>query len=336
MDFSKKIQQFQQKEHFSQNEICKRIGFKRDCIIENVSKEVEIAFCIAFNQATDLDCTSYVEKVNLGWIRKFPIRALQRKGYIPEYKSDTELTQAVLSFMGIGSIEGFNNYYGATLNSANPQTYAAWIRMGELSVKRLTREFFLDSEFVVSSLKFLKRNFLLRTTSQKEYLRGAVKEILNNAGIEFIEVEPFLTAAYPTCACYWVGDKPVIQVTTTELSDSTFLEAVYHAVSHIAMHTKRTMCLIAPQKNLQGTTAHLQGIDSTSKKCKEAALFAQNMLLSEAEECELICNGHFEDPKCIKYYSGIFHIRPGILVERLQQQGKIPRRTPLNEFKKAV
>lgn len=354
MDFSKKIQLFQQKMHFSQDEICKRTGFKRDYIVGNVSPNVEIAFCIAFNQATDLDCAPYIESINPAWIRKFPIRALQRKGYIPEGLADTDLTRAVLSFMGVGSIEGFRNYYAATLNSANPQTYAAWIRMGELSIKRATKEFTLDNEFVINGLKYLKQNILLRTTLQKNHLRESTKEILNHSGIEFIEVEPFLTAAYPICACYWVGNQPVIQVSTTEMSDSTFLEAVYHAVAHIMLHPKRTMCLIAPQgsqqaakmqaensakenSNIQEDTQTQQiQIELAKAKCAEATRFAQDMLLSEAEECELICSGHFEEPKCIKYFAGIFRVRPGVLVERLQQQGKIKRRTPLNELKQAV
>jgi hypothetical protein len=68
----------------------------------------------------------------------------------------------------------------------------------------------------------------------------------------------------------------------------------------------------------------------------EADKFAQDMLLSEAEECELICCGRFNEPRCIQHFSGLFHVRPGILVERLQQQGKIRRRSPLNEFKVAV
>ena len=68
----------------------------------------------------------------------------------------------------------------------------------------------------------------------------------------------------------------------------------------------------------------------------EADRFAQDILLTEAEECELICCGRFNERRCIQHFSGVFHVRPGILVERLQQQGKLNRRTLLNDFKIAV
>ena len=64
--------------------------------------------------------------------------------------------------------------------------------------------------------------------------------------------------------------------------------------------------------------------------------FAEDLLLSEADECRLICCGRFEEDRCIRYFSRAFRVRPGILVERLQQQGKLPRRTLLNDFKVAV
>ena len=57
---------------------------------------------------------------------------------------------------------------------------------------------------------------------------------------------------------------------------------------------------------------------------------------TEAEECELICCGRFNERRCIQHFSGVFHVRPGILIERLQQQGKLNRRTLLNDFKIAV
>lgn len=320
------IQQFQNKESFAQEEICKRINFGHDSVVGNIRPEVELAFCLAFKQPTRLDAASFLESIDPSWVRAFPIRALQRKGYIPESAKELDLTRAVLGFMGVGGIEGFNNYYAAALNSANPQTYAAWVRMGELSVKRTTGEFALDRELLLRNLKFLCQNSILFASAKKKNLRATTREVLQSSGIEFIEMEPFLTAPLPTCACYWVGSKPVVQVSTTEMDDSKFLEAVFHAVGHILLHPKRTMCLIAPQR----------ASNIISEKCSAAAQFAQNLLLSEARECELICGGHFEDPKCIRHFSGVFHVRPGILVERLQQQGKIPRRSPLNEFKQAV
>ena len=120
----------------------------------------------------------------------------------------------------------------------------------------------------------------------------------------------------------------VIQFPTTKMDDSKYLEALFHAVAHALLHPKRIICLQLGTTSESATTKSILEI--------EAEKFAQDALLSEAEECELICCGRFSERRCIQHFSGLFHVRPGILVERLQQQGKIKRRTLLNEFKVAV
>jgi hypothetical protein len=271
------------------------------------------------------------------WVRKFPIRALQKMGHIPENVKDADLVRAVFKFMQIGSIAGFENYYGATLQSANPQTYAAWIRLGELQVKRLATDYTPDRKAIISNLKFLRTNVFLSNQS----IRKIAREVLNNCGIEYVEVEPFLTAPTPVCAFYWRGSRPVIQFPTTKMEDSKFLEALFHAVGHLLLHPKHTTCLqlgaFSQQALLQpAQTPELLAARPEDILELEASHFAQDLLLSEAEECELICCGRFNERRCIEHFSGVFHVRPSILVERLQQQGKLRRRTLLNDFKIAV
>ena len=240
-------------------------------------------------------------------------------GHIPENVKEADLIRAVFRFMQIGSITGFENQYCATLQSANPQTYAAWIRLGELQVKRLATEFTPDRKAITSNLRFLRTNSFFHDKD----IRNIARDSLRACGIELIEVEPFLTAPTPICAFYWRGSRPVIQFPTTKMEDSKFLEALFHAVGHLLLHPKYTSCL-------QLGALSQQALPQLAER------FAQDMLLSEAEECELICCGRFNERRCIQYFSGVFHVRPGILVERLQQQGKLNQRSLLNDFKIAV
>jgi hypothetical protein len=151
---------------------------------------------------------------------------------------------------------------------------------------------------------------------------------LRDCGISFIEVEPFVTAPYPSCAAYWAGERPVIQIPTTRMTDSVLLENVCRAAWHIVTKPKRSTFLVAPaagQHSVADAACDL-----------ELQHFAEDVLLPEADECRLICCGRFEEERCIRYFSRTLRVRPGILVERLQQQGKLPRRTLLNDFKVAV
>ena len=333
MSLKESIKQLQKREHITQDELFRRLGCSRSSVMETASSEANAAFQLAFgsnDSCSTGSCDSKILEKLLPWVRKFPIRALQNMGLIPANAKKADLVRAVFRFMQIGSIAGFNNYYSAALQTANPQTYAAWIRLGELRVKRLTTDFTPEQDAILANLKFLRKNVFL--SGQK--LRNVAREALQNCGIEFIEVEPFLTAPTPTCAFYWRGYRPVIQFPTTMMDDSKFLEALFHAVAHVLYHPLRTSCLQLGNQT-QATTPFDAATAKNAQEI-EAETFAQNMLLSEAEECELICCGRFNERRCIQHFSGLFHVRPGILVERLQQQGKISHRTLLNDFKIAV
>ena len=328
MSLKESIKQLQKREHITQDEIFRRLGYSRSSVMESDSPEIHAAFQLAFGNDNACECS----KKLLPWVRKFPIRALQNMGFIPSNIKDVDLVRAIFRFMQIGSVAGFNNYYGTTLQSTNPQTYAAWIHLGELRIKRLATDLSPEREAVLSSLKFLRKNVFLHGQN----LRDVARESLHNCGIEIIEVEPFITAPTPTCAFYWRGYQPVIQFPTTKMDDSQYLEALFHAVAHLLYHPKRTMCLQLGLHTKQAMAQNDMAESATRAFELEAEKFAQDMLLSEAEECELICCGHFNERRCIQHFSGLFHVRPGILVERLQQQGKIKRRTLLNDFKIAV
>jgi len=351
MNLKESIKQLQKREHITQDELLRRLGCSRSGLMDHATAEAQAAFQLAFGSDSSISEPPTFVKDNLEkilmWVRKFPIRALQKMGHIPESVKDADLVCAVFKFMQIGCIAGFENYYSATLQSANPQTYAAWIRLGELQVKRLATDYTPDRKAIISNLKFLRTNVFLPNQS----IRKIAREVLNNCGIEYVEVEPFLTAPTPVCAFYWRGSRPVIQFPTTKMEDSKFLEALFHAVGHLLLHPKHTSCLqlgaFSPAFATQFTTA-LQATEHSTKSFEllaarpedilelEASHFAQDILLSEAEECELICCGRFNERRCIEHFSGVFHVRPSILVERLQQQGKLRRRTLLNDFKIAV
>jgi hypothetical protein len=100
-------------------------------------------------------------------------------------------------------------------------------------------------------------------------------------------------------------------------------------MGHILQSQSKRSCLLAPKT--------VAGMIATAKNgCVEANRVAESLLMTEAEECELICCGRFAEKACIEFFSRRFQIRPGIIVSRLQQLKKIRRDSPLNSFKIAV
>lgn len=319
MDFKKQLSRFLRKEFVTNDEFVKRIGcsnHEKENHPEQLQKATALAF--GFKISDDISLTDQEVKELLPWVRKFPIKALEQRGQI-QFADDRELVEGIFRFMKIGRKAGLEKYYACTKQTIAPAIYAAWIRLGEISVKRLTDEFVFDEVIIDRNLKFLRRNSFF----SGQNLRSAVKEAIENCDIKFVEVEPFITAPFPVCASYWVGNQPVVQLTTTKLNDALLLNAVARAVGHLLYHSKRSV--------------YLQwGEQKSSELGPKATQFAENILLTEAEECELICGGHFEERRCIQHYAKVFKVRPSLLIRRLQEQGKLSWKSRLNEFKAAV
>ena len=330
MDFKRSIQEFCNRERMTQERFCQRIGCTPSELRyagnwPRIAQGAWVAFGAkleGYEPRSPREERAWAERT-LPWVRRFPVKALQERGLLP--LCGTGALRAVLRFMEIAGPAGFEKSYGYALGTAAPQTYAAWVRQGETIVARsgarITNKIVIDRELLVYNLKALRRN----ATGN---LRASIATALRDCGISFIEVEPFVTAPYPSCAAYWVGERPVIQVPTTRMTDSALLENLCRAAWHIVTKSKRSTFLAAPPAG-QCSVA-VADCDPGLRR------FAEDLLLSEADECRLICCGRFEEDRCIRYFSRAFRVRPGILVERLQQQGKLPRRTLLNDFKVAV
>ena len=124
MSLKDSIKQLQKREHMTQDELLRRLGCSRSILMDHATTEAQAAFQLAFGSNSGRNLPTFfkdkkeLEKI-LTWVRKFPIRALQKMGHIPENAKDADLVRAVFKFMQIGSVAGFENYYGATLPSAN-------------------------------------------------------------------------------------------------------------------------------------------------------------------------------------------------------------------------
>ena len=329
MDLKRSVQAFCNRERITQERFCERLGCNpSDLRYEGNWPRIAQGAWVAFGAELEgyvprspREERAWAERM-LPWVRRFPVKALQKRGHLPHVPCGTGAVLATLRFMGVAGESGFEKSYAFASGSAAPQVYAAWVRIGELHVARnfprITNKIAIDSALLAENLKALRRD-------AGGNLRASVASVLRDCDICFVEVEPFLSAPYPSCASYWVGERPVIQVPTTRMSDSALLECVCRAAWHLAARRKHSAFLIAPERGALAVAS-----DS------EARRFAEDVLLPEADECRLICCGRFEEERCIRYFSRTLRVRPGILVERLQQQGKLPRRTLLNDFKVAV
>lgn len=351
--FNSAVRKAMSRAGLSQEDLFARLGYSRRSLFDHFStiKMCEIAFLLDTPADTlwdlsgdqdkrDYDCAimnfeqRFCSDEVIAWAKQFPIRDLQRLGHIQStegisfnkrFKSGF-IPREIMKFMNVVSIDGWKKTYATALGTQNPQVYSAWIRLGELQTERSAEEIPLFREVIANNLMFLRRNAL----PLKYNLRQIIIDTLQKCDITILQVPAFITAPAPKVASYWRGLRPVIQLPTTKVSDSEFLESVYHAMGHILQSHSKRPCLLAPRK--------IPGLyhSATDEHCKEATRIAESLLLSEAEECEIICCGHFAEKKCIEFFSRKFQVRPSVIVSRLQQQNKLRSNSSLNAFKIAV
>ena len=351
---------------YTQEDLCLRVGWSRRKIVDNFT--MELAAAIEFLLDTPAKELWNFRKGELralqagrrefnrmlcsreviAWARRFPVRELESRGLIASaagmgaighneasataaatagqshaqrYESGL-VPREVMKFMGVASIAGWQKAYAIAQDTLNPHAYSAWLRVGELQVSRPPADFEIDRGCIARNLAFLRNN----AVPYRAGLRRVFVETLRKCDVAVLQVPAFLAAPAPRAACFWKGARPVLQLPTGTASDGDFMESAYGAMGHILYNRKRLSCLVTADKVISSDPA--RGV--------AAMRIAENLLLTEAEECEIICCGRFEEPRCIEYFSRAFHVRPGIIVSRLQAQRKIPAISPLNAFKIAV
>lgn len=352
---------------YTQEDLCLRVGWSRRKIVDNFT--MELAAAIEFLLDTPAKELWNFRKGELralqagrrefnrmlcsreviAWARRFPVRELESRGLIASaagmgaightvghneasataagnshaqrYESGL-VPREVMKFMGVASIAGWQKAYAIAQDTLNPHAYSAWLRVGELQVSRPPADFEIDRGCIARNLAFLRNN----AVPYRAGLRRVFVETLRKCDVAVLQVPAFLAAPAPRAACFWKGARPVLQLPTGTASDGDFMESAYSAMGHILYNRKRLSCLVTADKVISSDP--LRGV--------AAMHIAENLLLTEAEECEIICCGRFEEPRCIEYFSRAFHVRPGIIVTRLQAQRKIPAISPLNALKLAV
>lgn len=348
---------------YTQEDLCLRVGWSRRKIVDNFT--MELAAAIEFLLDTPAKELWNFRKGELralqagrrefnrmlcsreviAWARRFPVRELESRGLIASaagmgaighneasattacnshakrYESGL-VPREVMRFMGVASIAGWQKAYAIAQDTLNPYAYSAWLRVGELQVSRPPADFEIDRGCIARNLAFLRNN----AVPYRAGLRRVFVETLRKCDVAVLQVPAFLAAPAPRAACFWKGARPVLQLPTGTASDGDFMESAYGAMGHILYNRKRLSCLVTADKVISSDP--LRGV--------AAMRIAENLLLTEAEECEIICCGRFEEPRCIEYFSRAFHVRPGIIVTRLQAQRKIPAISPLNALKLAV
>jgi HTH-type transcriptional regulator/antitoxin HigA len=221
-----------------------------------------------------------------------------------------EKVRNLLQFFEAGSCEAVKNMYADALHrvsgthSPSWQSLAAWLRGGERIAAGIEVAPY-DPSCLMRSLDTVRR----MTRSQPDQFCGELRDLLASCGVALVFV-PHLPNTYAHGATRWLSpSKALVQLSLRGRWADIFWFSLFHELGHILRHGKRQMFV------------ELEDGSNTPEE-EEADRFAADALLPAAAYRVFVRDRSFSEGS-IREFARIAEVHPGIVVGRLQHEGKL-------------
>lgn len=245
------------------------------------------------------------------WVRNFPIPDLKRLKLLPNTRKPAELAESLLCFLGVSSIEAWENYTDGRA--------AAYRQSSKFEISREAVEIWLTiaerAAAAVETDYFDKKHFSEALTEIRTFTHLSPGEFfprmvarLAAAGVALVVV-PELKGSRICGATRWLTPtRAMIALSLRYKTNDQFWFTFYHEAAHILLHGKKIFID--------------QSESDDRKEEQEADEFAANLLIPRTEYREFVSGGSFYE-KDIRRFAKNTGIHPGVVVGRLQHEGLI-------------
>lgn len=254
----------------------------------------------------------------LKWLKKVPINDMIAKGLLEKRTKPVELFQDVLSFFGVASVEGWDDYWGNLLNlvafrqsqtfKSEPIAVAVWLRQGERDAQALACQPFSVALFkeVLGKIKSL-------TTEPPDVFQPEIIRLAADAGVAVVFVPEIPKCRVNGVTRWLTPDKALIQLSLRYKTDDHLWFTFFHESGHILKHGKKAVFFEEKATN-QKTEPEAE---------TEADTFASNFLIPPKDYEHFLDNGNYSHTE-VTMFAKRLGIAPGIVVGRLQHDKVIP------------
>jgi HTH-type transcriptional regulator / antitoxin HigA len=265
-----------------------------------------------------------------GWMKQFPVRKMQKLGWVATFSEPNKQLVALLQFFGIAHPDSFADvwdnclvdYRLAQAYSSNGYALAAWLRQGEIEAQEIRCAPYDKGLFKSLLLGECRALTLLEDFAE---VRGRLTEVCARAGVAFTAV-PEIDGARISGAARWLHkNKAIIQLSLRYKSNDQFWFSFFHEAAHILRHGKREFF-----------TETDDNASASDQKEQEANQLARDMLIP-ASAYKRFVHGRDQSLQLFQpagrcQFAQQINIAPGIVVGRLQHDGYLPA-THLNGLK---
>lgn len=331
--------------NLSQAEFARRCGRTPKLISEIITGKapIETETALQFERATGIDAgiwqrmeasyrrhlaLEYEAKIAEEWRKSFPLGELVKRGCFTNPESKIDAVSKLLSFFGVGSIDGWNNRYGrmnvvyrhSQSFESNEVALATWLRLGEIEAESQD-----CAEYNQSNFRKAAKTIRGLTNQPVEKIIHQAIESCNKAGVALV-LTPKLPRTALSGAARWLSPrKAIIQLTARHKVDDHFWFSFFHEVAHILLHSKKEV-FVEEVNNNPNERAELE---------VEANEWASEFLVPSKAWDKFVNKGIFS-PSSVLRFANDLEISPGIIVGKLQHKGLVTYRSKLNRLKQKV
>ena len=254
------------------------------------------------------------------WAKGFPVRAMERREWLPSAKGPMERVDALLAFFGVANVEAWEavwaavspQYRKARAFEGDRNALIAWLRRGEILARAVETKPW-DASGFSESLRTIRS----LTARSFEIALPKAFELCASVGVVLI-VEPELPKARVFGATRWLApSRALVQLSLRYRTEDHFWFTFFHEAGHILKHGKKEV--------------FVENGKPLSPEEEEADRFAAEMLIP-SRMLDAFRRGWTRDKASLLNFASDLGLGPGIVVGRLQHDGTIPR-SHLNDLR---
>lgn len=259
------------------------------------------------------------------WLENFPIKDMIEFRWIEEFTNAIDQVRELLNFFGVVSPTQWEEMWmkpnaafrTSPVFEADPYAVASWLRNGELEAQKIDCAPY-------NKKKFINSLYQIREFTNEGPETFVPKTILHcaKAGVATVFIRE-LPKSRASGATRWINpSKALIQLSLRYKTNDHLWFTFFHEAGHILLHGKREVFIE-------------DGSVETEKE-KQADKFASDFLIppDEYEQFEPSYKKGFSNSDVISFAQKI-GAAPGLVVGRLQHDGKIPQ-SHLNGLKQRL
>ena len=258
----------------------------------------------------------------LEWLDHFPLREMERRGWIPPGREPVARLRSLLEFFGVASFSNWDAEqqealgFRVTGNAAiDTGALVAWVRRGEVEGTTLETA---DYDEVLFRQAIEHARALTMHPPSRAWTD--LQEWCARAGVAAIVVPEFPKIGANGVARWLNPQKALIQLNLRYNWADIFWFTFFHEAAHVLMHEPRRVFV------------ELEGNPRRSPQEEEANRLAEEFLIPVDAWEEFVLRSEFDAPS-IRAVASDLGIAPGIVVGRLQHSGLVSWGSKLNSLR---